>query len=103
MYNRHLYRLTNSIDLSGIPKSEFAASAFIRRMKTLHGGQTNNDEPTEFANGKPTDFRRVIWRILLQNARNVVMAIRSQNLGPTGRSNMVSYVFYNFFISHCRR
>ncbi|KAH9988714.1 heterotrimeric G-protein alpha subunit, GPA3-like protein [Russula vinacea] len=76
--------------LMSIPKSEFAASAFIRRMKTLHGGQTNDDEPAEFANGKPTDFRRVIWRILLQNARNVVMAIRSQNLGPTGRSNMAN-------------
>jgi hypothetical protein len=103
MYNRHLYRLTDNIDLLGIPKSEFAASAFIRRMKTLHDGQTNDDEPAEFADGKYTDFRRVIWKILLQNSQRVVMAIRSRNLGLNCRSNMVSCVFYNFSISHCRR
>jgi hypothetical protein len=58
-----LYRLADCIDLLGIPKSEVAASAFIRRMKALHDGQTNDDEPAVFTYEKPADFQRVIWRI----------------------------------------
>ncbi|KAF8463774.1 G-protein alpha subunit [Russula ochroleuca] len=49
--------------LMSIPKSEVAASAFIRRMKALHDGQTNDDEPAVFTYEKPADFQRVIWRI----------------------------------------
>jgi hypothetical protein len=58
-------------------------------MKTLHDGQTNDNELAAFTYEKPTDFQRVIWKILLRNSRNVVMAIQSQNLGPARRSNKV--------------
>ncbi|KAF8477758.1 guanine nucleotide binding protein, alpha subunit [Russula ochroleuca] len=40
-----------------------------------------------FTHEELTNFREVIRRILLRNSRSIVMAIRSQNLGPTTRSN----------------
>ena len=76
--------------LTGIPESESAASAFIKRMKTLHEGHPRDELTYE----QLVEFRPVIWRILLLNSRSIVRAIRSRNLGPARRSNKVRHVFY---------
>ncbi|KAH9997005.1 guanine nucleotide binding protein, alpha subunit [Russula vinacea] len=61
-----------------IPESEAAAFDLIKHTRIEHDTFTHE----ELAN-----FRRVIRKILLRNSRNIVMAIRSQNLGSTCRSN----------------
>jgi hypothetical protein len=100
IYNHHLCKFADCIYPLGVTKSEAAASDLIKCMKTIHDGRSS-DERAEFTYEKPADFRRVIWKNLLQNSRSVIMAMRSRYLGPTGRSNMVRYVFYNFAISCC--
>ena len=84
-YIRHLYRHSDCADLLGIPESEAAAFDLIKHTRIEHDTFTHE----ELAN-----FRRVIRKILLRNSRNIVMAIRSQNLGPTCRSNKVRCLFY---------
>jgi hypothetical protein len=84
-YIRHLYRHSDCIDLLGIPESEVAAFDLIKHMRIENYTFTHN----ELAN-----FRRVIRKNLLRNSRNIVMAIRSQNLGSTCRSNKVRYLSY---------
>ena len=85
-------RHSNCVD-KGIPESEATAFALVKRMKIVHEAYTHEEL---------TDFRPVIWRILLHNSRSVVMAMRSKNLGPVRRSNKVRSMFY-IFISCCRR
>jgi hypothetical protein len=63
------------------------------RMKTLHEGHPN-DEPAQLTYKKLAVLRPAIWKILLHNLQRIVMAIRSQNLGPARRSNRVRFVFY---------
>ena|SRR6267154_1372509 len=77
------------VDLLGIPESEAAAFALVKRMKLVHGTYTH---------GELVEYRPVIWKFLLQNSRNIVMAIRSRNLGPIRHSNNVSCVFYIFHL-----
>ena len=77
---------TICIDLLGIPESEAAAFALVKHMKIVH-------DNTHW-HGVVVEFRPVIWKILLQNSRRIVMAIQSRNLGSIGRSNKVSCVFY---------
>jgi hypothetical protein len=88
-----LHRISYCIDLSGIPESEAAASALIMRMKTLHDGHPN-DEPAQLTYKKSAVLRPAIWKILLHNLQRIVMAIRSQKLGPARLSNRVRFVFY---------
>jgi hypothetical protein len=60
------------------------------RMKIVHDSYTH-DELVK-------SFRPVIWKLLLQNSRSIVMAIRGRNIGPI-RSNEdeVSCLFYIFY------
>ena len=84
-YIRHLCRHSNCVDLLGIPESEAAAFDLIKHMRIEHD---------TFTHEELAYVRRVIRKILLRNSRNIVMAIRSQNLGPTCRSNKVRCLFY---------
>ena len=67
-------------------------------MKTMHDGH-RHDEPARFNYEKLVDFRPVIWRILLQNSKSIVRAIRNQNIVPACRSNRVRHSFYTVSIS----
>ena len=85
-YIRHLYRHSDCVDLLGIPEYEAAGFDLVRRMRIEHYAAFTYEE---LAN-----FRRVIREILLQNSRNIVMAIQGQNLGPSCRSNGVRCLLY---------
>ena len=63
---------------TGIPESESAASAFIKRMKTLHEGHPRDELTYE----QLVDFRPVIWRILLLNSRSLLGLSGVEILGP---------------------
>ncbi|KAH9958143.1 guanine nucleotide binding protein, alpha subunit [Russula dissimulans] len=64
--------------LMSIPKYEEEASTFIGQMKLVHGDDWRKD---------PADFRPEIWKILLENARSVVKAVKTQNVWPSGHAN----------------
>ena len=70
-----MYRHSDCVDFIGIPESEPAAFDLVKQLRIEHWHPITDEE---LAN-----FRRVIRKILLQNSRNVAMAISSRNLGPT--------------------
>lgn len=73
------------VDLLGIPDSEAAAFALVKRMKIAHEAHTH---------GKLVAFRPFIWKLLLKNARSIVTTIQSRDLGLVSPSNKVSCAFY---------
>ena len=91
---RRVYMHTDCVDLLGIPESEATAFALVKQMKIALGAYTQEEL---------ADFRPFIRKILLQNSRRIVMALRSRNLGPARRSNKVRRVFYTFSVSDRRR
>ena len=59
------------IDSTGAPGSEAEAFTMVKHMKIFHGDDTREEQLAE--------FRSVIWKILVENSRSIVQAIR--NLG----------------------
>jgi hypothetical protein len=84
-YIRNLYRHSDCVYFPGISESEPAAFDLVKRLRIEHWGPITDEE---LAN-----FRRVIRKILLQNSRNVVMAILGRNIGPTCRTIKVRCLF----------
>jgi len=61
----------HDILLVGAPGSEAEAFTMVKHMKIFHGDDTREEQLAE--------FRSVIWKILVENSRSIVQAIR--NLG----------------------
>ena len=59
--------LTDCVDSTGTPGSEAAEFAIVKRMKLVHDDYTTE----QLAGSRPT-----IWKILLDNSRTIVRALR---------------------------
>jgi len=54
---------------------------------------------SDYGNEELANYRPVIWKVLLENSRGVVQAIRTQSLRLASRTNTVRCVFYAFCLS----
>jgi len=54
---------------------------------------------SDYGNEELANYRPVIWKVLLENSRGVVQAIRTQSLRLASRTNTVRCVFYTFCLS----
>ena len=73
-------RAYGAVNLPGTPGSEREACDFVKRMKTIDGGYT--DEAL-------AEFRQLIWKNLLDNSHDIVDALRKLNLDRANRSTKV--------------
>ncbi|KAI0285706.1 guanine nucleotide binding protein, alpha subunit [Russula brevipes] len=81
----------NNVLLISAPGSEIDAFTVVKHLRSWRNGPR----------GERADFRRVIWKVLLENLRSIVRVLRSKSADPaTERASPSLQANYEYIMNH---